>query len=84
MFGQERLEQTELYAREQELAANEAAAELERLAEALRTTGSFDFLQDDRTYVQAHIPSHITVNSEYLQKKQTHTVRLTFSWLEQQ
>ena len=84
MFGQERLEQTELHTREQELEVNEAAAELERLAEALRTTGSFDFLQDDHTYVQGHTPSHVTMNSEYVQKKATHIVRLTFSWLQQQ
>lgn len=84
MFGQERLEQTELHAREQELKVDEAAAELERLAESLRTTGSFDFLQDDRTYEQAHVPSLITMNSEYIQKKRTHTVRLAFSWMEQQ
>ncbi|AXF56263.1 hypothetical protein [Salicibibacter kimchii] len=84
MFGQECLEQTEMHAWEQELAVNEAAAELERLAESLRATGSFDFLRDDRVSVQARVPSHIIMNSEYVQKKETHTVRLAFSWMEQE
>ncbi|SDI44079.1 amphi-Trp domain-containing protein [Natribacillus halophilus] len=83
MFGQERLEQTELYKREEEQEIQEAAAELERLAAALRNSGSFEFFKDDGMRVQTHMPSRVTMNSEYVQKKSEHSVRLTFSWMEQ-
>ncbi|WP_175487366.1 amphi-Trp domain-containing protein [Alteribacillus persepolensis] len=79
MFGQERLGEDRRFEKEEKMAVEEAAAELEKMAEALRKYGELT-LTNNNEQITVSPSNEVQVTVDYVKKGKHHKSGFYFEW----